>query len=146
MAYKKGTDIYKKIKKMKDPSAWLTGDGVMNKAFPMGLEKPIEKPFVIEGDLADISENQIDYNPKKSPFNTVGIMINDKVYSSKGIPNLVDYVPYHDHSTKTIRDILVPDDEVPSGFYLTGDAEKWERLKGAKKEKRRMRRRRRKRV
>ena len=35
MAYKKGTDIYKKIKKLKNPIKWIEDDGVMNKAFPM---------------------------------------------------------------------------------------------------------------
>ncbi|MEN8146636.1 MAG: DNA (cytosine-5-)-methyltransferase, partial [Campylobacterota bacterium] len=136
MAYKKGTDTYKKIKKLKDPSSWLTGDGVMNKAFPMGLEKPIERPFVIEGDLVDISENMIDYNPKKSPFNTVGIMIDDKVYSAKGIPCFDEAKALHDTSRRFLADVLVDDKDVPKEFYLKGDMDKWEYMKGSKKEER----------
>jgi len=136
MAYKKGTDTYKKIKALKEPSEWLTGNGVMNKAFPMGLEKVIEKPFVIEGDLADISENHIDYNPKKSPFNTVGIMIDDKVYSSKGIANFDESKALHSTRRKTLKDILIDDSEVPESFYLKGDMDKWKYMKGAKKEER----------
>ncbi|NOR56697.1 MAG: DNA (cytosine-5-)-methyltransferase [Sulfurovum sp.] len=131
MAYKKGTDIYKKIKTLKDPTKWLTVDGVMNKAFPMGLDKVVETPFVIKGDLADISENHIDYNPKKSPFNTVGIMIDDKVYSSKGIPMIDETI-----GRKTLGDVLVDDSEVPDEFYLKGDMDKWEYMKGSKKEER----------
>ncbi len=136
MAYKKGTDIYKKIKAIKDPTKWLTGDGVMNKAFPMGLDKAVETPFVIEGDLADISENHIDYNPKKSPFNTVGIMINDKVYSSKGIPMFDESAALHHVKWKTLGDVLIDDSEVPEEFYLKGDMDKWEYMKGSKKEER----------
>ena len=136
MAYKKGTDTYKKIKKLKDPSSWLTGKGVMNKAFPMGLDKPIEIPFVIEGDLADISENMIDYNPKKSPFNTVGIMIDDKVYSSKGVPRFDEAKALHDTNRRLLKDVLIDDEDVPAEFYLKGDMAKWEYMKGAKKEER----------
>lgn len=136
MAYKKGTDIYKKIKALKDPAKWLTDDGVMNKAFPMGLDKAVETPFVIEGDLADISENHIDYNPKKSPFNTVGIMIDDKVYSAKGIPMFDESTALHQVKWKTLGDVLIDDSEVPKEFYLKGDMDKWEYMKGSKKEDR----------
>ncbi len=136
MAYKKGTDIYKKIKKLKDPSTWIVGSGVMNRAFPMGVDKAIEKPFVIEGDLADISENTIDYNPKKSPFNTVGIMIDDKVYSSKGVPCFDKSKALHTVKWKTLKDVLLEDKDVPEEFYLKGDMDKWVYMKGAKKEER----------
>ncbi|OIP99519.1 MAG: DNA (cytosine-5-)-methyltransferase [Zetaproteobacteria bacterium CG2_30_46_52] len=136
MAYKKGTGIHKKIRKLKEPSSWLTGEGVMNKAFPMKLEKPINVPFVIEGDLADISENFIDYNPKKSPFNTVGVMIDNQVYSSKGLPDFDDSKALHTVKWKTLRDVLQDDSEVPEEFYLKGELDKWEYMKGAKKEER----------
>ncbi|MDM5264573.1 DNA (cytosine-5-)-methyltransferase [Sulfurovum sp. XTW-4] len=136
MAYKKGTGIYKNIKKFKDPSEWLSGDGVMNRAFPMKLEKDIKEPFVIKGDLADISENHEDYNPKKSPFDTVGIMIDGKSYSAKGIPQYNEDEALHDTHYKTLGDVLVDDKEVPEEFYLKGDMEKWEYMKGSKKEER----------
>lgn len=136
MAYKKGTDIYKKIKALKNPSSWLTGKGVMNNAFPMGLDKPIETPFIIEGDLADISENHIDYNPKKSPFDTIGIMINNKVYSAKGKPMFDESTALHTVKWKTLRDVLVDDSDVSDEFYLKGDMDKWEYMKGSKKEER----------
>ena len=136
MAYKQGTDIYKKIKKLKDPTTWLTKDGVMNKAFPMGLDRIVETPFIIEGDLADISDNMIDYNPKKSPFNTVGIMIDNKVYSSKGIPMFDEIKALHEIKHKTLGDVLLDDKDVPESFYLSEDLDKWKYMKGAKKEER----------
>ena len=136
MAYKKGTGIHKAIRKLKRPSCWLTGGGVMNKAFPMKLDKPIGTPFTIEDDLVDISENTVDYNPKQSPFNTVGIMIDDKVYSSKGIPDFDKSKALHAIKWTTLKDVLQDDSEVPPEFYLKGDMDKWKYMKGAKKEKR----------
>ena len=136
MAYKQGSDIYKKIKVIKDSTKWITGDGVMNRAFPMRIEKPIDKPFVIKGSLADISENTMDYNPKKSPFDTVGIMIDNKVYSAKGIPCFDETKALHTIKWKTLKDVLVDDADVPDEFYLKEDMDKWKYLKGAKKEER----------
>jgi len=136
MAYKKGTTIYKKIKSLKNPMTWVTDIGVMNKAFPMGIDKAIETPFIIEGDLADISENHIDYNPKKSPFNTLGIMIDDKIYSSKGIPLFDEDSALHTIQWKTLGDVLIKDSKVPDEFYLQGAMDKWEYMKGSKKEER----------
>lgn len=136
MAYKKGTGIYNNIKKLKDPTEWLTGDGVMNRAFPMELEKEIKEPFFIKGDLADISENHEDYNPKKSPFDTVGIMIDSNSYSAKGIPRYDVEKALHNTQYKTLGDVLIDDKDVPEEFYLKGDMEKWEYMKGSKKEER----------
>ncbi len=136
MAYKKGTDIYKKVKALKDPTAWLTGEGVMNRAFPMKLDKKVTDPFIIEGDLAEISEDHVVYNPKISPFNTVGIMIDDKSYSAKGIPLFDESKALHNTSARKLEDILVDDADVPEEFYLKGDMSRWEYMKGSKKEDR----------
>ena len=137
MAYKKGTSIYKNIKKLEEnPTEWLIGDGVMNRAFPMKLDKEIKEPFIIKGNLADISENHEDYNPKKSPFDTVGIMIDGNSYSAKGIPIYDEEEALHDTQYKTLRDVLIDDKEVPEEFYLKGDMEKWKYMKGPKKEDR----------
>ena len=136
MAYRKGTSIYDKIKRLKDPASWLTDDGVMNRAFPMRLDKKVEIPFIIKGDLADISENTIDYNPKTSPFNTVGIMIDNRVYSAKGIAAFDENKALHEIRHKTLGDVLVDDKDVPASFYLDNDLEKWKQMKGSKKEER----------
>lgn len=136
MAYKKGTGIHKRIKDLKDPTEWITGDGVMNIAFPMKLAKDAIEPFEITGDLADISENHADYNPKKSPFDTVGIMIDGKSYSAKGIPIFDEEKALHEIKWRTLGDVLIDDPDVPEDFYLKGDMERWEYMKGSKKEER----------
>lgn len=129
MAYKKDTPIYEKIQTLNNPQKWLTHDGVMQKAFNFGLDHVIEKPFTLEGDLAEISENEV-FNTKKSPFNTVGIMIDRAVYSAKGIP-------MYEGNYTTLANILQEDTEVNETFYLKKDTlERWNYLKGSKSEQR----------
>lgn len=136
MAYKKGTDIHRAIEGLEDPTEWIREDGVMNRAFPMGLAKDTIEPFEIKGDLADISENHEDYNPKKSPFDTVGIMIDGKSYSAKGIPMFDEDRALHETRWRTLEDVLVDDTEVPEEFYLKGNMDKWKYMKSSKKEER----------
>jgi len=137
MAYKKSSKIYKKIKKSKKPTAWIEGDGIMSQAFPMQLAQEIKEPFIIQGDLADISEDHVHYNAKKSPFDTVGIMVDNKVYSTKGIPLFNEKDALHEIKWRTLGDVLLDDSEIPSAFYLKKeDKERWEYMKGSKKEER----------
>lgn len=136
MAYKKGTAVYDKIQALADPTEWITGDGVMNRAFPMELERPVTDPFIIEGDLAEITEDHVVYHPKKSPFGSVGIMIDDKAYSAKGVPRFDEAVALHDTHFRDLQDILVDEKDVPEEFYLRGDLKRWEYMKGSKKEDR----------
>jgi len=137
MAYRKGSRINDRIRGLKDPIQWLIEDGIMQRAFPMKLDRIPQEPFVIKGDPADITENFEDYTPKKSPFDTVGIMVDGKSYSAKGRPAFDEEKALHDISRRTIGDVLLSDEEVPSEFYLNGNIDRWEYLKGAKKEERR---------
>ena len=136
MAYKNGTKVYKKIKGLKDPIQWISENGIMQRAFPMRYDKAPQDPFIIKGDLADISENFNDYTPNKSPFDTVGIMVNGKSYSYKGYPDFKEENALHEIKYKTLGDVLLPDDQIPETFYLKGDLDRWEYLKGPKKEER----------
>jgi DNA (cytosine-5)-methyltransferase 1 len=136
MAYRIGTDIYERIKRLKDPTEWITENGIMQRAFPMQYDKVPQDPFVIKGDLADISENFDDYTPVKSPFDKVGIMVDGKSYSSKGHPAFSEKDALHEISHQTLGDVLLSDDDVPEEFYLKGDLDRWEYLKGSKKEER----------
>jgi len=129
MAYKMNTSIAKKIVKRKDNSSWIINEGVMQDAFPMNMQQALlDPPFKITGDLAAISKNKKDYTPKRRPFGNVGIVIDRKVITGKGIP-------IYEGEKKTLGDILIKDKDVPEEFFLTDtDSKKWEYLKGAKKE------------
>jgi len=69
-------------------------------------------------------------NPKKSPFLSYGRMWNYQVVT-------YDVEPAFSGVHKTIRDILVPDSDVPGQYFISPESlERWEYLKGAKKEPR----------
>lgn len=129
MGYKKGTNLYKRVKKQKNPKDWVAELGVIAKAFP--IENSIElSHFEIEGDLAEISSKFNKKSPETSPFKTGGISIDRKVSS-------VDVKPNYKGKRMTLSDILIDEKDVPDSFFVKkGDLSDWKYLKGAKKEER----------
>lgn len=136
MAYKANTSINKKIRKLINPTDWISGKGVMNIAFPMKAENILAVPFEIKGDPVSISSDKKAYNSKKSPFGTVGIMIDNKVYSFKAEAAFDESKALHSNGYKILKDVLIANKDVPVEFFINGDFDKWEYLKGAKKEER----------
>lgn len=133
MAYRKSTEIYKRIKKLENPASWILSDGTIAKAFPVEQDKcniPIhEDYFKLDGDLVEISESfQGDKN--RSPFQNAGIMVDRNVYSVKTTPQ-------YEGKYTVLGDILINDNDVPEEFYIDKkDMKKWEYLKGSKSEPR----------
>ena len=69
----------------------------------------------------------------KSPFKRYGRLLGHTVTT-------YDYEPAFEGAYRTLRDVLVPDSEVPEQFFVTADKlERWEYLKGSKKEPRKAR-------
>ena len=101
--------------------------GCVSDAFPFELVgKPSE--FNIPKDPYEASQTFGD--AKKSPFLKYGRMAGCYVWTS-------DIEPRFNGVKKTVRDILVHDSEVPEQFFLPDESlERWEYLKGAKKEPR----------
>jgi len=134
MAYKSDSDIGKKIKKLKSPVDWITNKGVMQEAFPMQVNSTPSKPdkyFVIDGDLDEITNNTVDYTSKVRPFDTIGIMIDRKVYTDSATAE------EYKGKKQTLGSILEDEKNVPAEFFISkSDLEKWVYLKGAKKEER----------
>ena len=126
IGYHKSTDLYKKLKKS-DKLDWLAKDGTIANAFPVNITKSIYE-FELEGDLVEITTG---FNKDKtlSPFENTGLLIQDKVYTTKTQPN-------YDGERMVLGDIL-ENGEVPDEFFIDEkDMVKWKHLKGAKKEKR----------
>jgi len=129
-AYHRESKLYKELIKA-DKREWLLTEGIIAEAFPAGSEYTNIRDFEIEGDLEFITQ---EFNKNKSiaesPFENAGLVINRKVFTFKTIP---DYSgPY----TK-LNDILVPEEDVPSGYFINGsDLDKWNYLKGGKSEQR----------
>lgn len=127
MAYKKGSPVYKNVKSI-TPEKWILETGVMQKAFPKSLLKNALDVFDLEGDLVSISEDKVNYNAKRRPFETIGIMVDRKVYTGKA-------EAIYEGPKIVLKDILLPNSEVPSDFFIDDkDMERWTYLKGSKKE------------
>ena len=130
MAYKTGTNMHSSISNLEDASNWVSDSGIMQQAFPMRFDEMFFDKWDVEGELEDISENNIDFNSIRRPFSNAGIMINRQVYTSKGSP-------IYDGKFTILKDIVLDEKEVPKEFYIANDVlDKWKYLKGRKKEKR----------
>ena len=104
--------------------------GTVQNALPFELEgRPSE--FDLPDDPYETSKSFGD--PKKSPFLKYGRMVDGHVWTS-------DVEPSYEGPKTTLGDVLVPDSEVPGEFFIGSESlERWEYLKGAKKEPRRAR-------
>jgi DNA (cytosine-5)-methyltransferase 1 len=127
LAYKKSTSVYKLIRKVL-PEEYILTKGIIAKAFP--VSKHIKSiglnSFNLNGDIVSISNN---FNKEKhdGTFENTGLMIDGKVYTVKTQPN-------YDGKYTVLNDIIIKDNVAPDYFIDKTSFEKWEYLKGAKKE------------
>lgn len=129
MAYKQGTPIYNHIINMESPMDWILDEGTMASAYNVTADAQAPTVFDLPLDLQEISD-KFGIGLATSDFENSGIMVGRTVYTIKTTPK------YHGEF-KTVRDILVPETEVPESFYIdTQDLDMWRYLKGAKREER----------
>ncbi|WP_229719609.1 DNA (cytosine-5-)-methyltransferase [Winogradskyella haliclonae] len=125
LAYLKGTQLYDNLNKS-DTEDWILKDGILAKSFPVVFEKDDYK-FQLKDDVKIISDT-FNLGGKLSPFNISGLYINNEVYTVK------TKTDFEGKRTK-LKDVLVTDKEVSDEFYISeDDLDKWNYLKGAKKE------------
>ena len=140
LGYKKGTNIYSKLKKCvvnKKTLNWFNGDGIFAKAFPINpLDINTQKIF-LERLKIDLTKITTEFNKnnelKNTPFETAGIMIDRKVYTAKISP-----VYFKNKKDKTtLKDIVDKTKEIPSEYIIDISnkqlIEKWKTLKGPKR-------------
>lgn len=126
LGYHKSTAIYKRLKKSNKLN-WLLEEGTIANAFPVSQTASLQE-VELKGDLVEITDN-FNKGGKLSPFQNTGLLLEGKVYTSKTTP---DY-----HGKRTILSDVLQNGEVSEEFFIDDkDVEKWEYLKGAKKEKR----------
>lgn len=128
LAYHRSTDIYREMAK-EIPSNWIMEFGIIAEAFPVSTVDNKTQPseFTLLGDIVELSDN---FNAKggKTPFENTGVMIDGKVTTIKTVANF-------EGESSTLKDVLIELDKVPQDFFVPADdREKWEYLKGAKKE------------
>lgn len=129
-AYLKDSSVYNEMVNG-DIQDWLLSDGILAEAFPAATEFSNVRKFEIEGSLEVVTT---DFNVNKSiaesPFENSGLMINRKVFTLKTVPD------YNGPYIK-LADILIPEEEVPSTYFIKEeDLDKWNYLKGGKSEQR----------
>lgn len=126
LGYLQGTTINKKLKES-DKLEWLINQGIIASAFPVkqNSELYIEE---MNKDLLEITNN-FNIGGKNSPFHNTGAMIDGITYTIKSEPE------YYGKKV-TLRHIL-QNGEVSKEFFINNEEKnRWEYLKGAKKEKR----------
>lgn len=101
--------------------------GCFAEAFPLEINRTSVETFLLSSNSAfiDISFNK-DNKKYNKPFGDYGVMINNNVMSAQIIPD-------YKGEPKTLKDILIPCEDVPEEYYINGeDLPKWEYQKGAK--------------
>jgi DNA (cytosine-5)-methyltransferase 1 len=127
LGYHNSTDIHGEIHDMQKTD-WIFDSGILARAFPVLRNQSIYEPFLIDGDLVQIS-NEFNCKGGDSPFENAGIMVNRIVTSLKT-------KPVYDGMPATLGNVLQSENEVKSSFYLNGSFERWKYLKGPKSESR----------
>ncbi|MEZ4805794.1 MAG: DNA (cytosine-5-)-methyltransferase [Bacteroidia bacterium] len=128
LAYSMDTPIYKQCIDMNSKD-WLIQEGTFANAFPVQTDTLLSlNEFKLNTDIVDISNN-FNKNGKKGMFENTGMMCHGVVTSIKTKPRYED--------TFTLLKDIVQNGEVTDEFYIQeNELEKWEYLKGAKKETR----------
>ena len=127
IAYCRNTEIYKALKKS-NMSEWIFKSSVLAQEFEIENTSKI-KSFELEKDVTKLSE-EFNKGGKMSLFENTGVMIGGNVSTSKT-------TAIYTGKKVTLRDILVPEKEVPEEFFLDKKSlESWKKLKGAKREER----------
>ncbi len=128
LAYLKGTDIYEEIKTISN-SEWILEEGILANAFPISsqyINSP--KEFKLNENIVNISE-EFNKGGKSGLFENSGLMIDGKITTLKTTSN-------YDGKYTVLGDIT-QNKEVSPEFYINkDDLDKWNYLKGAKKEMR----------
>ncbi|VEE06098.1 DNA (cytosine-5-)-methyltransferase [Neisseria animalis] len=108
---------------LNDPVRWLLEDGIFAKAFPVlnTISKNRQSHTSISDGLEDLKAVSDRFT---ADFYNAGVMIDSKVYSLETIPE--------PHTPTTLGSILETR-AVEEHYFLNGNLEKWQYLKGAKR-------------
>ena len=125
VGYHKSTSVYKNLKNLKTDDVLLK-EGVLAHAFPCSPLEKTKQRFTLHDDLLDIS---MAFNKEGglSPYENSGCCIDSTVSTLKTKASF-------DSTHKPLQDVLLKD-VVDDSFYIDSqNLDKWQYLKGAKKE------------
>jgi DNA (cytosine-5)-methyltransferase 1 len=127
VAYSKKTQTYKSIKQF-SAQDYILNEGIIASALPVSIHhnsKGLEE-FKLEGDIVEISNN-FNKGINGGSFENAGLMINGIVYTIKTSPN-------YDGEFKVLNDVVLNTGISEEYFIDDNSIDKWEYLKGSKKE------------
>ena len=124
VGYYKTTNQFKQISN--DIEGWMESQGSIAKSFPIKNISEFNEINISNHDIQFISDN-FNVEKKNSPFENCGCMISGKIITSKVFPN-------YDGKFLKLKDILIKDEIDKEFFIEKGDIDKWNYLKGSKKE------------
>lgn len=102
--------------------------GVMAEAFPIAHVDEADEFYLLDNPAEN--SDKFGMGGKVSRFKTAGVMQGGRVMT-------VDLVEAYEGERRVLGDVLVPEAEVPQSFYIDdADRERWEYLKGSKREPR----------
>lgn len=126
LGYHKSTDIFKVIKNG-SKEQWIDESGVIAQAFPINEALNTRyNQFQLDNDVAVISD-KFNKGGKLSLFENTGVMV-------EGHVSTVRTVPKYNGPRVVLNDILEKDEVSDEFFIDEKDQDKWNYLKGAKKE------------
>lgn len=125
IGYHKSSPFYPSLKENK-PEKWLLQEGTMANSFPVKPQFTQMTTIKLEDDLVSLSTN-FNQGGSLSPFQNTGICADGKVTTLK---TEADY-----NGQRTTLAQILEDGQVADSFKIAeGDLDKWQYLKGAKKE------------
>ena len=126
IGYLKGSKIYESLEQT-ETLDWLLEDGIVAKTFEVSNTFTKFNNFILDGTVEEISDN-FNFEKKDSPFQNTGLIYKNKITTIKS-------QSLYDGERMLLKNILIKENDVPAEFYIDEqDIEKWNYLKGSKKE------------
>lgn len=108
-----------------DAEGYVKESGVLARALPIENQKTALRTVPIDSDPETVS-NLFGRGQAKSPFQTAGVFVDGVAYTTA-------VQPKSPSERMVLGDVLVPDEEVPSSYWIEpSKIEQWAFLKGAK--------------
>lgn len=124
----KSTKLYNRAKTVSEPHNWIVSRSLLGETFKSKAIGHVQSGL-LNDDLVEVTNN-FNKGKKLSAFENSGYMVDGKFWTCK---TKAEYSGKH----KKLKDILVDEAEVSEEFYIDENSlEKWNYLKGAKKEQR----------
>nr|WP_299343442.1 DNA (cytosine-5-)-methyltransferase [Allomuricauda sp.] len=128
LGYHQSSRVFDCIKEI-SPTAWLNTSGTFAEAFPSSSDSKEPAGFELDKSILEISEH-FNLSGSKSPFFNSGLCVDGKVYTK-------NVLPIFDGQTICLGEILENGSVEDAFFIPESELDKWQYLKGSKKEVRR---------